>query len=311
MIFDITKNVYREIDLHYWFEDKEISNVDEIVPLNYNFSIDWGDGGKIENYSFLGDKSKNIIPVSECKHTYKEKGTYRVNIYGEIDALQGKTSKGDLKRSKGIIKCLKGIMVPKGYISPLKYAPASFFGCEALNYLGRNVFDNLTNCKSVKHLFDGCKIKKIPNSLLRHCENLIDASYIFEACDIDYIPEDLFTYCPNLKYVSHAFHRCDYVTVIPDKLFEQNPLIVEAKNCFQACRRLTDFPQTIFDNCKNLIDVSYAVAGENTVAGYDRVQHIKKIPELWKWDNPPTLHEGFAWGCTEAENYDEVPDEWK
>jgi hypothetical protein len=202
-------------------------------------------------------------------------------------------------------------MVPKGYISPLKYAPASFFGCEALNYLGRNVFDNLSNCKSVNHLFDGCKIKKIPNSLLRHCENLIDASYIFEACDIDYIPEDLFTYCPKLKYVNHAFHRCDYVTVIPKDLFVENPLIEEAEKCFQACRRLRDFPQTIFDSCKNLTNVRYAIAGENSVIGYDSVQHVKLIPELWKWENPPALHEGFAFGCTEASNYNEVPEDWK
>lgn len=348
MIFDINKNVYRNLDLHYWFGDNQVSNGrnEKKAPVYYDFAIDWGDGTKLEYYTNRGTKSNGKLPVSRCKHTYKEKGVYRINIYGEMDALQGQSSIGNNKNSLSVIRCLKGVFIPKGHLSPLKYAPASFFACESLVYLGKNVFNNLVSedtyekdiitgdlihrpcCKSVSHLFDGCKIKKIPDSLLKNCTTIIDASYMFEACDIESIPEDLFKSCPNLKYVEHAFHRCDYLSSIPENLFQNNRDLVDIDCCFQACKNLTSIPENIFDSCcdkeitvnekgeeivtkinRHLTVMKHAVAAEHAVSGYERTQHINYIPPLWEWDWSSTINKndfsynGYAYGCTEASNY--------
>ena len=298
--------------MHYWFEKTHIYNGGEEVKLNYNFSVDWGDGSPIEKFSHDENIAKGINHVSKCKHYFKKEGIYRVTLLGEVDALygyNGNTYEGN-KRSKSLINTLRGLIVPKNCYSPLKYAPGTFFGCEKLEYLGNNVFDNLTTCTSVAHLFDGAKITQLPDGLLDKCVNLEDASYIFEACDIIYVPRNIFHNCPKLTNVEHAFHRSNKLKRVPDDLFANNPLITNASECFRACKSLEDISGEIFDNCPLLDDVSYTFAN-NAFGDYPNKQYIKKIPPLWERENPPSKHVGYAAGCQNASNWNEVPDGWK
>ena len=284
--------------MHYWFEKTSINDGGVEVNLNYNFSVDWGDGSPIEKYSHDEDIMKGINHVSKCKHSYKKEGIYRVTLFGEVDALCGYNGNvyGGNKRSKSLIHSLKGLIVPKNSYSPLKYAPGTFFGCEKLEYLGNNVFDNMTTCRSVAHLFDGAKITQLPDGLLDKCIALEDVSYIFEGCDIIYVPHNIFHNCPNIKNVAHAFHRSDKLKRVPDNLFENNPLITDASECFRACKSLEEISGSIFDNCPNLDNVSYTFAN-NVMGDYPNRQYIKYIPPLWERENPPSSHIGYAAGC--------------
>lgn len=255
------------------------------------------------------------MSTSECKHDYKETGTYRVSLYGEVPAMYGYHNKNFVP----MIRCLKAVLIPNGYISPLKYGQYMFFGCENLVSLGVGVIgENMKNCRSLFHMFDGAKIKQIPENLLYYCENLIDASYIFEACDIEYLPDNLFKSCTKLKYLNHAFHRCDYLKEIPENFFDNCPEIENIEKSFQACRRLETVPSSLFDKCGKIKDARFAFAGENIVGGYLRKQEslTSDVPPLWERSDLPyggvtdigseKWYKGYATGCVYASNFEDA-----
>ena len=215
-------------------------------------------------------------------------------------------------------------MVPKGYISPLKYGSYSFFGCEKLEFLGEGVIgENMKDCKTLAHMFDGAKIKHIPDDLLLYCENLIDVSYMFEACDIETIPKKLFHKCPKIKDMAHIFHRCDYLGEVPEGMLDKCIELENMECAFQACRRLKSVPTNLFKYCTKLKNVKYAFAGENALGGYDRTQPLltSNVPPLWERSDLPyggvldignkKWYHGYAFGCVNAANYDDVPEGWK
>lgn len=289
------------------------------VNLNYDFEIDWGDGSPIEHYTLDGDSSKGFLSTSDCIHNYEKIGTYRVNLYGEVPILYGANNKS----SRALIESLRGVLVSKGYVSPLKYAQYMFFGCEKLEYLGSGVLGkNMKNCRSLAHMFDGAKIKKIPDNTLYYCENVVDASYIFEACSIEELPEKLFSSCTKLKNLNHAFHRCDYLKEIPDGLLDSNTELETIVQCFQGCPSLESIPTDLFDNCKKLKDVRLAIAGETIFTNIYGDKHEKitgTLPALWDRTDLPyggvvdidvgegntkKWYEGYAGGCINAQNYD-------
>lgn len=111
--------------------------------------------------------------------------------------------------SPSLTNTLWGICVPKNSESPLKYAYGSFFGCNHLRYLGKNVFKNLSNCKTIYHLFDGASIEYFYEYTLEGASGLIDLQYGFEACQMKGVSPNLFKWCPNVTSASHTFHRCD------------------------------------------------------------------------------------------------------
>ena len=237
---------------------------------------------------------------------------YRVDIYGEVPALYGAGN----KNSKSLINSLKGVLVKNGYSSPIKYGQYMFFGCERLEYLGIGVLgENLKNCRSLAHMFDGAKIKNIPENSLAYCENLIDAGYIFEACDIEELPANLFKNCPKLKSLTHAFHRCDYLKEIPEGFLDYNTELETLEQAFKGCRRLETVPSDLFDNCKKIKDVRFAFSGESLIAGYSSTQEslTSDVPPLWNRTDLPyegttmigeeSWYNGYARGCIHSNNY--------
>ena len=253
-------------------------------------------------------------------HKYAKTGVYFITFYGDIDALKGHSgmdwdSGGGNKRSRVLIETLKAVLVPKNYTSPLKYAPGSFFGCYNLEYISPNIFENLTNCKTLYHLFDGCKIKHLPNGLLKNCINLKDARFIFEACDIIEIPEDLFENCTELLSVRCAFHRSNKISRVPGNLFKNNHKITDIRKCFQACRSLVDFPEEIFDPCPDIIYASETFSKEN-MPGYAPQQYITSIPPLWERKNEDGSYKvreyyAYAKACLDLPNYEDIPLDWR
>jgi hypothetical protein len=60
-----------------WFYTGSFSNISQNVTAKYDFSIDWGDGSKIDYYNDETGVVDNYLPV---KHTFKKKGVYTVTL---------------------------------------------------------------------------------------------------------------------------------------------------------------------------------------------------------------------------------------
>jgi hypothetical protein len=99
--------------------------------------------------------SDGYLPV---RHTYAKSGVHVMTIIGECDNLYQNGDTGYKDRIICLKECLWGVIVPKNRTSPLKYAYASFFGCESLVYFGKKIFENLKDCKKLFHTFDGAAI---------------------------------------------------------------------------------------------------------------------------------------------------------
>lgn len=165
-----------------WFYTGSFDNgSDGNVQAKYNFSIDWGDGSAIDYYDDKTGIVNNYLPVS---HTYKKKGVYVASLTGTCENLYQTGGTGYKDYIVNLKECLWGVVVPRNSESPLKYAHASFFGCESLRYLGKHVFDNLTECKTIAHLFDGASITKFPKNIFANLTKLENASYALEATQI-------------------------------------------------------------------------------------------------------------------------------
>lgn len=285
-----------------WFYTGSFSNISQNVTATYDFSIDWGDGSNIDYYK-NSDAVNNYIPV---EHTFKKKGVYTVTLQGDCDNLYQTGSTNYKDRIVNLKECLWGIQVPKNCKSPLKYAYSSFFGCERLAYLGKGVFDNCTNCKTIQHLFDGAAIEFFHEYTLVGMENLVDAQYCFEACKMKGIHGNIFKCVPNVTNFAHAFHRCDRLEKIPDNLFYYNTLATNFKLCFRSCTSITSVPSNLFDNCPNISDVEECFAGgriNNSDLAYNKYMSIASdLPALWD-THPRITHANYATGCIHATNY--------
>ena len=288
-----------------WFYTGSFNNgSDGNVQATYNFSIDWGDGSAIDYYS-NADAQGGYLPV---RHTYDKKGVYVASLTGTCDNLY-QTGGVDYKNNIVSLKdCLWGIVVPKNSESPLKYAHASFFGCESLRYLGKHIFDNLTECKMIAHLFDGSSITRFPKNMFAKLSNLENVEYALEATQIEQLPPDLFSCCTEITNAAHVCHRCNKLLQIPQEFFKNNTKIANLNMAFKSCTSLVKVPKNLFDNCPDIQNCSWCFSGGRTSNdfGYNKYMVINtELPPLWdssKWSKI-TQHTGYARGCTSAQNY--------
>ena len=285
-----------------WFYTGSFSNVTENVTAKYDFLIDWGDGSPTEHYTDQ-QAVNSYIPVS---HTYEKKGVHIITLTGTCDNLYQTGEVNYKDRIISLKNCLWGIRIPKNCLSPLKYAHASFFGCENLHYLGKNVFANATACKTITHLFDGASVEYFYEYSLYGMRNLVNADYGFEACKMKGLHPNLFKWCPKLKNLFHCFHRCDKLLSIPQGLFDNNPELSNVSWCFKACTSITTVPSTLFDKNLNINNCSYCFAG-GRIGGSDISYNAEMainsdLPPLWERQTTMTKN-NYATGCVNANNY--------
>lgn len=325
---------------------KEDGTVDFVYP-EYDFWIDWGDGSAIEHYDksskiktinvrklswqdwnegdavpdtwgsddFVGSVHHDVSCIN-VSHVYKELGVQRVTIYGKCDNLFGHWAKsvggdGDSKpqQTRAMRKTLYGVLIPKNRKSPLKYAYGSFFGFSIMTYLGIGVFDNLTECRTVRHLFDGANLNYIYPNIFATCKALEDVTYVFEACPISFIYHNIFRWTPNIKNMAHAFHRCIVFKEIPEGFLDYTPLCEKFDYAFRSCLSLKKIPTTLFDKISYIKNANYCFAGGQiggTDTSYSHKMLVEHIPPVWDIERfKTTSFSNFAHGCVHADNYDD------
>ena len=269
------------------------------VTAKYNFSIDWGDGSAIDYYDD-GNAPGGYLPV---KHTYAKR-VYVASLTGTCDNLYQTGGVGYKPNIVSLKDCLWGVIVPRNSESPLKYAHASFFGCESLRYLGKHIFDNLTECRQIPHLFDGSSVTRFPKNMFAKLTNLENVQYALEATQIKQLPPDLFKNCVNITNASHLCHRCNKLLQIPEGFFDDNVKLSNLNTAFKSCTSLTTVPKNLFDNCPAISNCQFCFSGGRTTNdyGYNKYMVISSdLPPLWQRNIGS--HTGYARGCTSAKNY--------
>lgn len=257
-----------------------------------------------------GNPAASTIDV---KHSYAKRGIYRVTIQGTCDNLflhyakPGVTTK--VGRILNLTKTLYGVLIPKGRVSPLKYAYGSFFGCEKLSYVGKGVFDNLSDCKTLAHLFDGAGIQYVYPNIFAGCPNVQDFSYTFQACPFKWLYSNIFRWTVKAETFDHTFHRCVVIDSIPDKLFHNIPLANSFEMCFKSCSSMTNVPKDLFDNCYYIKNLKQCFSGGGSGQGdnsYSPIMKINHIPQVWKKTNLRGANfQDYAHGCIHAQNYNQ------
>lgn len=309
-------------DISTWFYTGEFPNGSQgKITAKYDFDVDWGDGSPLEHYnnSMGENRSNKRIPV---KHQYHKLGTYKVTITGDCDNLFGygmsghdtcgdNSALGTAKDSDTLKYCLWGVQVPTDHKSPLKYGYGSFFGCENLKFIGYGVFENITECREVPHLYDGAVLSRIEPWMLQGGINLENIEYTFENCQMMEIDAQVFQNCPNVTKANHCFHRCNSLLSIPNGLFDYFPKLENVESCFKSCSNLTFVPENLFDNCPNITDFSYCFCGGQVANDYSYPRYMKitsSLPPMWERMNDsnfvtPTSFNDYATGCIKAKNY--------
>ena len=96
-------------------------------------------------------------------------------------------------------------------------------------------------------------------------------------------------------------------------MFDNCSQVTTFKATFSGCSRLISLPEGLFDNCPNVevwglenTDSRYASRG----TFYNCISLTGKAPELWNRDNVKDNFFCF-YNCTNLENYDDIPDDWK
>lgn len=190
------------------------------------FSVDWGDGSDIEEFS--GDSytsyntlSHKFLTTNDCTVTFL------------------------------------------GYIRSMRVPSASYPICEIINDILTPFPKGMLSATSVSNtsgFFYKASITSIPSDLFSKC-SITSCVGMFASCSgLTSIPGDLLVQRP-ITNASSMFVGCNHITTIPATLFANGVSLTTVNSCFDGCVKILSIPSHLFDNCPNLTDVSYCFEG--------------------------------------------------
>ena len=227
----------------------------------------------------------------------------------------------------------------------------TFDGCEKLTgSIPANLFKNCNNAVNFSQTFRYCTglTGNIPEALFTNCNKATNFANTFFLCTglNGNIPEKLFANCPNIIYMSGVFFGCSNLKgSIPENLFANCSQVTSFGTSFYNCKGLTgSIPEKLFVNCKKVTDFSGTFSGCTGLTGnipanlFDNCQSVMifgsnnidmigyptysfgtfsgctsltgNAPELWNRTNV-RYHNYCFYGCTQLDNYADIPDTWK
>lgn len=159
---------------------------------------------------------------------------------------------------------------------------------------------NFSNC------FCSCNsLTEIQTGLFDKCTQVIDFYGCFRNCsNLTTIPAGLFNNCTQVTNFSECFQNCYSLTTIPTGFFDNCTQVTNFDGCFNWCTSII-IPETLFDNCTKVTDFSNC---------FNNCKYITSaIPDAWNKDKFPnvTSYRLYAYRCTQASNYADIPNDWK
>ena len=274
-----------------------------------NITIDWGNG-TVKEYSY--SELTLIIPPYDTS----ESGVKTVTISGNLFDIS-------FKNTYGLIQVLTPFPETMSAKENFSYC---FYQCEdlisvpedlfincpnAINFglafyyvhdleVPENLFSTCFNAENFVGCFNGL-YTSIPENLFKNCINATNFQGCFRNSRIGTFPDNLFAY--NTKATS--FKECFYnsrITKIPSNMFGDNENLETVENCFGYCSNLITVREDVFDGCPNIINFNSAF--------YNCQGITSAVPELWNRTNV-TDSENCFYYCINAENYSDIPSEWR
>lgn len=143
--------------------------------------VDWGDG----------------VASQDKSHMYETGGVYDVVISHADSTTFSFNNELSIKEVKSV-----------GYLSWYRFAGA-FMGCENLDKVHPNAFDNLTDISVMDSIFSrATSLRTIPARLFDKCVGLESIGYGFADSGLTSIPMGIFDMCKSLSNVSFCFSGC-------------------------------------------------------------------------------------------------------
>lgn len=161
-----------------------------------------------------------------------------------------------------------------------------------------------------EYIIDEDRPYAIPEKLFENCFELISARSMLrmDGSNLPHsskltgaIPENLFRNCRKLRDVNGMFCSTKVNGDLPGNLFRYNTLLENAGWLFSGAQ-LTSLGSNIFSTCGKIRDLSYTFNANTTLTG--------TAPDLWNKSTATVFAKCFA-GCTNLDNYAQIPDTWK
>lgn len=177
-------------------------------------------------------------------------------------------------------------------ISTLKAMASTFYGCYSLKTVGEIICKSL---ETMQNTFYNCtSLVEAPIIESEALESMVNTFYgctsLEKAQNIN---------SKTLKTMTATFQGCESLTELPSINCEN---LESMQNVFMGCASITSIPSDFLDNCPNVTDVRNLFRNCKGITG--------KVPELWEITSI-TSYRGCFYGCTNAENYNDIPTAWK
>ena len=118
------------------------------------------------------------------------------------------------------------------------------------------------------------------------------------------IPSNLFDNCTEVTSFSHCFTDCHDLQSIPDHLFDNCTEVTNFQSCFSWCTANRYIPLQLFTKCTKVTNFDSCF-----YTSFSGVIH--PVPDLWNTHKLATSHDDCFANCTNAPNWDKIPEDWK
>ena len=308
------------------------------ADMRGTFHIDWGDGSS-ESVDYNGSNG--------LEHEYPALGVYTITIEGDLRLLgHGPWTRNGLKAVVELLSPLPASLETISYAfsecggltaippdlfsrcaslksltgcfskSPIAAIPAGLFdrcakaaafdncflGCASIAAIPAGLFGNCPEAQSFSSCFHECAaLVDIPGGLFRGLRKATTFSSCFGWCGaLASVPDDLFDGCAAAVYFDSCFQMCTSLGAVGSGLFADSPLAARFRACFSSCSSLTSVPDSLFDG--------NAVTQLNEC--FLRCTKLAHAPALWT-KFPNATHTRCFLSCKMADNYEDIPTDWK
>lgn len=297
--------------------------------------------GNIEDMSFYN--SQGIYSINTpFPETMKDKTDFTEMFYTDTSNIYHSTYAGgfpknlfsNMVNATNFTKCfcgVKDLALPKELFKSCEKAEAfdyCFQNCTFAKELPSDIFKYSTNAKTFIGTFYN-SVLIVPQNMFTNCLLATDFTDCFRNAEItssvvypiDYYSNKPVDYLDNMFYGLAnvvSFTRCFYyaklhggfiegtstlsAAILGDDFFGGCVLAESFERCFGKSTGIKFVSEKLFDDCTHAKKFLSAFSDCTGIEG--------NVPELWERDDVETFAGCYS-GCTNAQNYADIPDAWK
>lgn len=178
-----------------------------------------------------------------------------------------------------------------------------FLGCTKLTEIPAGLFDSCPEVQTFTSCFNNCTLlTELPEGLFQGKAKAEQFTSCFGGCSsLETIPGDLFAGCVNATQFDSCFQLCQSIESVESGLFAGCTKAAQFRACFSNCTSLSEVPEGLFDNNAAITQLNEC---------FLRCLQLSHAPALWN-SFPDASHTKCFSSCTNADNYADIPSDWK